>query len=99
MATKKCGCRRCGVVLWSLWQNRSTTKHCSKVFGRLSKVERAYRSVWCARRSSVAAVARFGSGDQDRNPRRLEPIKGNSSALESVPEQGERAPPTHSTVL
>src|SRR5260370_105716 len=99
MATKKCGCRRCGLVLWSLWQNRSTTKHCSKVFGRLSKVERAYRSVWCARRSSVAAVGRFGSGDQDRNPRRFEQIIGNSSALESGLEQVERVAPTDSTVL
>src|SRR5467141_1373788 len=53
----------------------------------------------CARRPSVAAVARFGSGDQDRNPRRFEQIIGNSSALESVLEQVERVAPTDSTVL
>jgi len=47
----------------------------------------------------VAAVARFGSGDQDRNPRRFEQIIGNSSALESVLEQVERVAPTDSTVL
>src|SRR5229473_3381341 len=99
MATKKCGCRRCGVVLWSLWQNRSTTKHCSKVFGRLSKVERAYRASGCVRRSFVAAVARFGSADQDANPRRFEQIIGSSPALESVLEQVERVAPTDSTVL
>jgi formate hydrogenlyase transcriptional activator len=47
----------------------------------------------------VAAVARFGSGDQDRNPRRFEQIIGNSPALESVLEQVERVAPTDSTVL
>jgi len=47
----------------------------------------------------VAAVARFGSDDQDRNPRRFEQIIGNSSALESVLEQVERVAPTDSTVL
>jgi formate hydrogenlyase transcriptional activator len=47
----------------------------------------------------VAAVARFGSDDQDRNPRRFEQIIGNSSALESVLEQVERVAPTGSTVL
>jgi formate hydrogenlyase transcriptional activator len=47
----------------------------------------------------VAAVARFGSGDQDRDPRRFEQIIGNSPALESVLEQVERVAPTDSTVL
>jgi formate hydrogenlyase transcriptional activator len=47
----------------------------------------------------VAAVARFGSADQDRNPRRFEQIIGNSAALESVLEQVERVAPTNSTVL
>jgi formate hydrogenlyase transcriptional activator len=47
----------------------------------------------------VAAVARFGSGDQDGNPRRFEQIIGNSPALESVLEQVEKVAPTDSTVL
>jgi formate hydrogenlyase transcriptional activator len=47
----------------------------------------------------VAAVARFGSGDQDANPRRFEQIIGNSPALESVLEQVEQVAPTDSTVL
>jgi formate hydrogenlyase transcriptional activator len=47
----------------------------------------------------VAAVARFGSGGQDRDPRRFEQIIGNSPALESVLEQVERVAPTDSTVL
>src|SRR5436309_4170656 len=53
----------------------------------------------CARRSSVAAVARFGPADQDRNPRRFEQIIGSSPALEAVLEQVERVAPTDSTVL
>jgi formate hydrogenlyase transcriptional activator len=47
----------------------------------------------------VAAVVRFGSGDQDGNPRRFEQIIGNSPALESVLEQVEQVAPTDSTVL
>jgi formate hydrogenlyase transcriptional activator len=47
----------------------------------------------------VAAVARFGSGEQERDPRRFEQIIGNSTALESVLEQVERVAPTDSTVL
>jgi formate hydrogenlyase transcriptional activator len=47
----------------------------------------------------VAAVARFGSADQDTNPRRFEQIIGNSPALESVLEQVEQVAPTGSTVL
>jgi len=47
----------------------------------------------------VAAVATFGTVDQDRNPRRFEQIIGNSPALESVLEQVEQVSPTDSTVL
>lgn len=47
----------------------------------------------------MAAVVRFGSGDQDVNPRRFEQIIGNSPALESVLEQVEQVAPTDSTVL
>src|ERR1700674_4800275 len=53
----------------------------------------------CARRSAVAAVARFGPADQDRNPRKFEQIIGGSPALESVLEQVEQVAPTNSTVL
>jgi CheY-like chemotaxis protein len=31
----------------SFWQNHSTTRHCSRVFGRLWKVERGNRRVRC----------------------------------------------------
>ena len=47
----------------------------------------------------MAAVAAFGSVDQDRSPRRFEQIIGNSPALESVLEQVECVAPTDSTVL
>jgi len=47
----------------------------------------------------VAAVARFGSAELDRNPRKFEQIIGNSPALESVLEQVEQVAPTDSTVL
>jgi formate hydrogenlyase transcriptional activator len=47
----------------------------------------------------VAAVVRFGSVDQDRNPRRFEQIIGNSRALESVLEEVEQVAPTDSTVM
>jgi formate hydrogenlyase transcriptional activator len=47
----------------------------------------------------VAAVARFGSADQNVSPRRFEQIIGSSPALESVLEQVERVAPTDSTVL
>jgi formate hydrogenlyase transcriptional activator len=47
----------------------------------------------------VAAVVRFGSGDQDANPRRFEQIIGKSAALESVLEQVEQVASTDSTVL
>src|ERR1700687_1454552 len=51
-----------------------------------------------ARRFSVGAFERFGSGDQDRNPRRFEPVIGSSPALEVVLEQVGRVSPTASTV-
>ena len=47
----------------------------------------------------MAAVVRFGSADQDCNPRRFEQIIGKSSALESVLDQVEQVAPTDSTVL
>lgn len=47
----------------------------------------------------MAAVARFGSADQDASPRRFEQIIGSSLALEAVLEQVERVAPTDSTVL
>jgi formate hydrogenlyase transcriptional activator len=47
----------------------------------------------------VAAVVRFGSADQDVNPRRFEQIIGKSRALELVLEQVEQVAPTDSTVL
>ena len=47
----------------------------------------------------MAAVATFGSVDQDRNPRKFEQIIGNSPALESVLEQVEQVAPTDSSVL
>jgi formate hydrogenlyase transcriptional activator len=47
----------------------------------------------------VAAVVRFGSADQDSNPRRFEQIIGNSRNLELVLEQVEQVAPTDSTVL
>ena len=47
----------------------------------------------------MAAAARFGSADQDGNPRRFEQIIGNSLALESVLGQVQRVAPTDSTVL
>src|ERR1022692_2664954 len=100
MATKKCGCRRCGQAQWSLWQNHSMTKHCWRVFGPLWRVELTNRSVQRGGKEVfVGAVATFGSVGQDRNPRRFEQIIGNSAALESVLEQVEQVAPTNSTVL
>src|ERR1700687_3390989 len=52
-----------------------------------------------ARRSSVGAYERFGSGDLDRNPRTFEQVIGSSPALEVVLDQVERVAPTDSTVL
>jgi formate hydrogenlyase transcriptional activator len=47
----------------------------------------------------MAAVARFGFGEQVRERRRFEQLVGNSPALESVLEQVEQVAPTDSTVL
>ena len=47
----------------------------------------------------MGAFERFGSGDQERNPRRFEQIIGHSPALEAVLEQVECVAPTDSTVL
>lgn len=47
----------------------------------------------------MAGVARFGSADQDREPRRFEQIIGKSPALESALEQVAQVAPTDSTVL
>jgi formate hydrogenlyase transcriptional activator len=47
----------------------------------------------------MAAVARFGFGDQAREHRRFEQLVGNSPALESVLEQVDQVAPTDSTVL
>jgi len=52
-----------------------------------------------ARRFFVAAVATFGSADQDREPRRFEQIIGSSPALEMALEQVAQVAPTDSTVL
>src|SRR5207302_4011971 len=75
-------------------------KPCSRVFERLWRVEPGNGSVHPgARRSSVEAFERFGSGGQGRNQRRFEQVIGNSPALEAVLEQVERVAPTDSTVL
>ncbi len=47
----------------------------------------------------MAAVATFGSADQDREPRRFEQIIGSSPALEMALEQVAQVAPTDSTVL
>jgi formate hydrogenlyase transcriptional activator len=47
----------------------------------------------------VGALERFGSAEQDPDPRRFEQVIGNSPALETVLEQVERVAPTDSTVL
>jgi formate hydrogenlyase transcriptional activator len=52
-----------------------------------------------ARRFSVGAFERFGSGGQVSYERRFEQVIGNSPALEAVLEQVERVAPTDSTVL
>src|SRR5580692_10682698 len=76
------------------------TKRCLRVCGRLWRVKLASRTVHgIARRLFVAAVARFGSADQESSPRRFEQIIGNSPALEAALEQVERVAPTDSTVL
>src|ERR1017187_7968604 len=73
---------------------------CSRVFERLWKIKPdPIKERVCARRFSVGAVQRFGSGAEVSYERRFEQVIGNSSALESVLEQVERVAPTDSTVL
>src|ERR1700726_1349921 len=71
---------------------------CSRAFERLWRIEPNNHQAR-ARRFSVGAFQRSGSGDQDSYDRRFEQIIGNSSALETVLEQVERVAPTGSTVL
>src|ERR1700682_713696 len=73
-------------------------RSCSRVFNRLWRIEPDKERVR-ARRFSVGAIQRFGSGDQASYERRFEQVIGNSPALESVLEQVERVAPTGSTVL
>src|SRR6266853_6139954 len=77
-------------------RRRSSARECSSSFGELIRHRSTHAN---ARRSSVGAFERFGSGDQDRNPRRFEQVIGTSPALEAVLEQVERVAPTDSTVL
>jgi transcriptional regulator with GAF, ATPase, and Fis domain len=69
------------------------------VFGQLWRVEPEKKLQARARRSSVGAFERFGSGEQVSYERRFEQVIGNSPALEAVLEQVERVAPTDSTVL
>src|SRR5437660_230651 len=73
-------------------------RSCSKAYERLWRVE-PKRLGPRARRFSVAAFERFGSGEQASNERKFEQVIGNSPALESVLEQVERVAPTDSTVI
>src|SRR6202021_2533576 len=78
-------------------RQRSLARWSSSRSGKLSPQVEVRIST--RRRSYVAAVVRFGSADQDCNPRRFEQIIGKSSALESVLDQVEQVAPTDSTVL
>src|SRR6202795_1710437 len=82
-------------------RRRDSARECSSSSGALIPIRKnaRERKQASARRSSVGAFERFGSGDQDRNPRRFEQVIGNSPALEAVLEQVERVAPTDSTVL
>src|SRR6266576_1935900 len=73
-------------------------RSCSKAYERLWRVE-PKRLGPRARRFSVAAFERFGSGEQASNERKFEQVIGNSPALESVLQQVERVAPTDSTVI
>src|ERR1035438_5429170 len=89
--------RRRGRVSVKTVRQRSLARWCSSRSGKLSpQVE---LRISAHRRSYVAAVVRFGSADQDANPRRFEQIIGKSAALESVLEQVEQVASTDSTVL
>src|SRR5713226_9191910 len=89
--------RRRGRVSVKTVRQRSLARWCSSRSGKLSPEVEVRISAH--RRSYVAAVVRFGSGDQDANPRRFEQIIGKSAALESVLEQVEQVASTDSTVL
>src|ERR1700726_3860059 len=71
---------------------------CSRAFERLWRIEPNNHQAR-ARRFSVGAFQRSGSGDQVSYERRFEQVIGNSPALEAVLEQVERVAPTDSTVL
>src|SRR6266478_1968910 len=73
-------------------------RSCSRAFERLWKIESDNECVR-ARRFSVGAFQRFGSGDQASYERRFEQVIGTSPALEAALEQVERVAPTGSTVL
>src|SRR6202045_3846742 len=72
--------------------------YCSRAFERLWRIEPNNHQAR-ARRFSVGAFERFGSGDQVSYERRFEQVIGNSPALEAVLEQVEQVAPTDSTVL
>src|SRR5258708_38995119 len=77
-------------------RRRSSARECSSSSGELIPIRKNARE---RKEASVGAFERFGSGDQDRNPRRFEQVIGSSPALEAVLEQVERVAPTDSTVL
>src|SRR6202045_1300382 len=72
--------------------------YCSRAFERLWRIEPNNHQAR-ARRFSVGAFQRSGSGDQVSYERRFEQVIGNSPALELVLDQVERVAPTDSTVL
>src|ERR1700731_1978564 len=72
--------------------------YCSRAFERLWRIEPNNHQAR-ARRFSVGAFERFGSGDQVSYERRFEQVIGNSPALEAVLEQVERVAPTDSSVI
>src|SRR5580693_434580 len=73
-------------------------RSCLKAYERLWRIE-PKRLGPRARRFSVGAFERFGSGEQASNERKFEQVIGNSPALESVLQQVERVAPTDSTVI
>src|ERR1700693_4301205 len=70
----------------------------SRAFERLWRIASDKERVR-ARRFSVGAFQKIGTGDQVSYERRFEQVIGSSPALESVLEQVERVAPTGSTVL
>src|SRR5260370_22554021 len=71
---------------------------CSRAFELLWRIEPDKHRVW-ARRFSVGAFKKIGSGDPESYEHRFEQVIGNSPALEAVLEQVERVATTDSTVL